>query len=784
MSNSVVKNLLWNNGGRIHRLSYPNDKKISSSSSLCCWDPLLVAIFVAYSLSVASVSVPITLAPLIAADFHTSSWSASTTSFASQMTSSAILGISLGKFINGGFGDIFGPRFILVVYSLLGGISLLLFSISYQPRNVWIAGAMVEFFQSVQWPCLTIMLTSHYGTTTTTTTTTTAQPSSQNTTTTTTTNSSSLNKYETAINIVALASRFGAILSIPLCSIFVRRNIHWRTLCRGGAGISFLSTLVYALGTTDTPRTRTSRKQQPTFFPKQIISSLQSILKSGTFWTVSLAHTGASMVRSSERLLGTYFESTSDGTVSTLESSGYSIVMALGLVTGLVIWGSQFSSPTKTTTTEEEEEEKKEQDDLSRPPRHCPEPPQVVLLRKLYTLAVAMCMVLSLLSMPPIRNCLFSNLAWILKLLSCFLLAASLAVPYYHLPALVASKRGGNAVGLYVSYTDGVACAISSFLIQTLGRIVQHGNPQRYGWAYCWGDIAIIIAVTGGMMVHFLRNFLVSKTSLDMANQRRPYHVPSVRAKRMAQFHPTRLLKNHTTTSSYNPRQPRPPVPVMNTHDLMLFDSDSSEEDEDDTILNPLDESIGMQVNTNNTSFVEMIPTSVKQEPTNDLVWKRRVLQALDEEENTKCVDCESLFPRWASILVPLHSKRHMGCFCCQDCATFHRRLGVHIVFVRSVDHDMWNENEVNAVEFGGNAKVNLIYEALLVDRQSIKEKLGRNFKLREEFIFNKYQKRLWMSQQEESNLLLDLSLSPVHKSVFANDENLSSLYSDIHLDS
>ena len=92
----------------------------------------------------------------------------------------------------------------------------------------------------------------------------------------------------------------------------------------------------------------------------------------------------------------------------------------------------------------------------------------------------------------------------------------------------------------------------------------------------------------------------------------------------------------------------------------------------------------------------------------------------------------------------------------------------------------MWNEKELNAVEFGGNAKVNLIYEALLVDRQSIKEQLRTNFKLREEFIFDKNQKRLWMSNPEESSLLLDLSLFPLSNSVFADDENLSALYSDV----
>ena len=68
-----------------------------------------------------------------------------------------------------------------------------------------------------------------------------------------------------------------------------------------------------------------------------------------------------------------------------------------------------------------------------------------------------------------------------------------------------------------------------------------------------------------------------------------------------------------------------------------------------------------------------------------------------------------------------------MGCFCCEGCVSFHRRLGVHILFVRSVDHDIWKEKEVEAMEYGGNAKVNSIYEALLNDAMSKKEQIRKD---------------------------------------------------------
>jgi hypothetical protein len=740
--------------------------RVSSSS----WNQLNIAIFVAYSLSVASVAVPITLASVIATDVTASQHNAdeSEASFASKMTSSAVLGTSLGKFINGGLGDVFGARRTLVVYSILGGLSLLLLSISYRPENILFAGALIEFFQSVQWPCLTIMLTSHYGTHLNANTRKGGreEPVALQ-------NCNSTTKYETAINIVALSSRFGAIISIPFCSMLLRKtNLSWRKLCRGGSFVSLASTLIYWIYTRDSP----SKLHDPINPPPSlsggisqrrksihsvgffllsslhvvnstILPSLRTILSSGTFWTVSLAHTGGSIVRSSERLLGTFFENTSDGTVSKLESGEYPVVMAFGLITGLMIWGTQFSHLVVADAPQQSYA-------------------RVYMIQWLYALAVGMCLVISLLAMPIIRDVLNPTFAWGLKVLSCFILAASLAVQYYHIPPMVASSFYTNEnhrgpVGLYVSYTDGVACAISSFLIRTLGRIVQNGNPKGYGWAFCWGDIAIVIAATGGMMVHYLRSCLTSKAKTVHFNIRN--HVPQIYSPRLSHTGGAVRAKlsqwNNTLSSSATSNKIEPQAVVMSTHDLMLFESDSDEDD--DNVLNPLDDASTMGLGALNASFVEMIPTtSMKPTEQQDSQWKHRVLEMLNLDQNTKCVDCGNLLPRWASIIIPMNpSLQHMmGCFCCEDCVSFHRRLGVHIVFVRSVDHDIWKEREVEAIERGGNCKVNSIYEALLEDAEFKKEQIRMDPSLREDFIVDKYQRRRWRLEEGNGSVLLDLS--------------------------
>jgi hypothetical protein len=175
---------------------------------------------------------------------------------------------------------------------------------------------------------------------------------------------------------------------------------------------------------------------------------------------------------------------------------------------------------------------------------------------------------------------------------------------------------------------------------------------------------------------------------------------------------------------------------------ITRFDAVESDSDEDDdNVLNPLDDASTMGLGALNASFVEMIPTtSMKPTEQQDSQWKHRVLEMLNLDQNTKCVDCGNLLPRWASIIIPMNpSLQHMmGCFYCEDCVSFHRRLGVHIVFVRSVDHDIWKEREVEAIERGGNCKVNSIYEALLEDAEFKKEQIRMDPSLREDFIVDK----------------------------------------------
>ena len=70
---------------------------------------------------------------------------------------------------------------------------------------------------------------------------------------------------------------------------------------------------------------------------------------------------------------------------------------------------------------------------------------------------------------------------------------------------------------------------------------------------------------------------------------------------------------------------------------------------------------------------------------------KAELKELMKIPENLLCLDCGDKRPMWASLIVPPPGApftEPLGCFCCYQCSGAHRRMGVHICFVRSTNLD------------------------------------------------------------------------------------------------
>ena len=108
-----------------------------------------------------------------------------------------------------------------------------------------------------------------------------------------------------------------------------------------------------------------------------------------------------------------------------------------------------------------------------------------------------------------------------------------------------------------------------------------------------------------------------------------------------------------------------------------------------------------------------------------------------DIRGNTRCVDCDSLNPDWASL--------NLGVLVCIECSGIHRNLGSHISRVRSLDLDEWPPGHVAVMTGLGNYIANSIWEARIPPGY---RKPGPDSprEEKERFIKAKYERKEWLA--------------------------------------
>ncbi|GMH92120.1 hypothetical protein TL16_g12252 [Triparma laevis f. inornata] len=403
------------------------------------FNKLNIIIFLTYVTSAASVAAPVVLISSIASDLHSPSESES--SFSAKVAGYATLGTSLGKALMGFVGDSMGARRTMILSFLCMAGGLVLYSLGDTALSIGMANAVIEYFNSVHWPCSAIILATHY--------------------------KNDPEGLEAGIFLLSLSSRFGAVTSMPLIAL-INSWLGWRKTAFYSAGFSILGLLSAIFMVEDAPQKR-NEPQGKLLTLTSVVKSLKAVLGNKIWWLVAGAQIGNGMIRTSERVVGSFYSET--GGVSDDSAGSLTVVVSIGFLFSVLIFGSMFTKMGNKN--------------------------KVRFVSIMYLGSILCVLGLGFLSLPFVSSSIYLEVALT------FGMTSLMGVQYYQVPTMLASTFGENK-GLCSSYIDGVAYASTSILWSGLSWVVKQGD---YGWLYGWSSVAFTVVCSMILCNKFCNKF-------------------------------------------------------------------------------------------------------------------------------------------------------------------------------------------------------------------------------------------------------------------------------------
>jgi len=277
----------------------------------------------------------------------------------------------------------------------------------------------------------------------------------------------------------------------------------WRSVAMGGAVICLLGSLIVQTLISaedekplieeqsstwqffDIPPSGTSRITTPEessddeFSARSVTSSIQSVLGNPLFWQVGFAHATTFLPRTSDRVLGAFFEQMTG--LSSALCGGLTIAVTLGFVLGLSKGSVFYNLPDAKSKSK--------------------------LLRNSYVSAVASCVGLAICGSTWLSTALGPPhllLAAIMAFLT-FKMSSSVSFQFYQIPTMASNMFGKNKA-VCLSFFDGLGFFLSAPIWAATGKIV--GSLGENAWSIVWLMIGSLIGLGGMSMLSTLPHIL------------------------------------------------------------------------------------------------------------------------------------------------------------------------------------------------------------------------------------------------------------------------------------
>jgi len=260
-----------------------NQKSLSTKKNM---QPLDFAVFATYICSMFCLTAPVVLIPVIAGDAsmlvpNSALFSSVTaSSFAASVASISVLGAGFGKLMNGFVCQTFGSRRSLTFY--LSGLSACAFFFARAQNIEQLAFAVtgMEFFSSIMWTACAVVFATHY--------------------------EKDDKKFTSSISFLSLSSTIASLMAKVSFS-FLLTFMDWRSLAAFSAFIAGSGILVVNQFVTDSAEKKVKPEIEGLSI-ESVSESVNNVTKNPLFWKVGIAHAVMFLVRTSDKVMGSFFQ--------------------------------------------------------------------------------------------------------------------------------------------------------------------------------------------------------------------------------------------------------------------------------------------------------------------------------------------------------------------------------------------------------------------------------------------------------------------------------------------